>query len=99
MTMSPIRSGLMPYVAAKPRAIGAIIATAPGLTAPTAVSTAAIPNMIQGMAAIRPRTARTAIRTSQSIVRTIVLGDREQVGDPDQGEEEPAWEARDDVLG
>ena len=45
-----------------------MIATAPGLTAPTDVRTAAIPNMIHGIAAIRPRTARTASWTSQSIV-------------------------------
>ena len=45
-----------------------MIATAPGLTAPTEVSTAEIPNMIHGIAAIRPRTARTASRTSQSMV-------------------------------
>ena len=68
MTISPISSGLMPYFRAKPSAIGAMIATAPGLTAPTDVRTAEIPNMIHGMAAMRPRTARTARRTSQSIV-------------------------------
>ena len=61
-------SGLILYCAANPRAIGAMIATAPGLTAPTEVSTAAIANMIHGMAAIRPRTARTANWTSQSMV-------------------------------
>ena len=61
-------SGLILYWAAKPSAIGAMIATAPGLTAPTEVSTAAIANMIHGIAAIRPRTARTASWTSQSIV-------------------------------
>jgi hypothetical protein len=42
--------------------------TAPGLTAPTAVSTAASANMIHGIAPIRPRTARTANSTSQSTV-------------------------------
>ena len=68
ITRRPISSGLMLYCAAKPRAIGAMIATAPGLTAPTAVSTAAMPNMIHGIAAIRPRTARTASWTSQSMV-------------------------------
>ena len=49
-------------------AIGAMIATAAGLTAPTAVSSAAMKNMIHGMAAMRPRTARTPSWTSQSIV-------------------------------
>ena len=44
------------------------MATAPGLTAPTEVRTAAIKNMIHGIAQIRPRTARTARSTSQSIV-------------------------------
>jgi hypothetical protein len=39
ITSRPIISGLIPYFVAKPRAIGATIATAPGLTAPTAVST------------------------------------------------------------
>ena len=68
MTIRPISSGLMLYFRANPRAIGAMIATAPGLTAPTDVRTAEIPNMIHGMAAIRPRTALTAILTSQSIV-------------------------------
>ena len=45
-----------------------MIATAAGLTAPTAVSSAAMKNMIHGIAAMRPRTARTASCTSQSIV-------------------------------
>ena len=66
--MSPISSGLIWYWTAKPSAIGAMMATAPGLTAPTAVSTAASANMIQGIAPIRPRTARTASSTSQSTV-------------------------------
>ena len=67
-TIRPISSGLMPYLAAKPSAIGAMMATAAGLTAPTAVSSAAMKNMIHGMAAMRPRTARTASLTSQSMV-------------------------------
>ena len=54
--------------AANPRAIGAMMATAAGLTAPIAVRTAATPNMIQGIATMRPRTPRTASRTSQSTV-------------------------------
>jgi hypothetical protein len=68
ITISPIRSGLIWYWTAKPRAIGAMMATALGLTAPTAVSTAASRNMIHGIAPIRPRTARTASSTSQSTV-------------------------------
>ena len=58
----------MLYFNANPSATGAMMATAPGLTAPTDVKTAEIPNMIHGIAAIRPRTALTASRTSQSIV-------------------------------
>ena len=50
-----------------------MIATAVGLTAPTAVSSAAMPNMIHGMAAMRPRTARTARRTSQPVDGAVVL--------------------------
>ena len=68
ITSKPIINGLMLYLAAKPSAMGAMIATAAGLTAPTDVSKAAMKNMIQGMAAIRPRTARTARRTNQSMV-------------------------------
>jgi hypothetical protein len=45
-----------------------MIATAAGLTAPNAVSTAAIANMTQGMATRRPRTARTAAANNQSMV-------------------------------
>ena len=45
-----------------------MIATAAGLTAPKAVSTPAIVNMIQGIATSRPRTASTASATSQSMV-------------------------------
>ena len=68
MTIRPIISGLILYCNAKPNAMGAMIATAPGLTAPTAVSVAARKNMIHGMAATRPRTARTANETIQSMV-------------------------------
>jgi hypothetical protein len=68
MTMSPMSNGLMRYCEANPSAIGAMMATAPGLTAPTAVRVPVITNMIHGMAAIRPRTARTARSTSQSMV-------------------------------
>ena len=58
----------MRYCCEKRRAIGATIATAPGLTAPTLVSSAVTKNITQGMAAVWPRTERTAWRTSQSIV-------------------------------
>ena len=68
ITIRPISRGLILCCIAKPRAIGAMIATAAGLTAPTAVSTAASANMIHGMAATCPRTARTASWTSQLIV-------------------------------
>ena len=68
ITIRPIISGLMAYFTAKPSAMGAMIATAPGLTAPTEVSAAAMRNMIHGIAATCPRTARTARRTSQSMV-------------------------------
>ena len=49
-------------------AIGARMAQAAGQTAPTEVSAAATANIIQGMAAICPPTARTAWCTSQSMV-------------------------------
>ena len=68
MIISPIIKGLMPCLAAKPSAMGARMATAAGLTAPTEVSAAATANMIHGMAAMRPPTARTARPTSQSMV-------------------------------
>lgn len=45
-----------------------MIATAAGLTAPNAVSTPEMPNMIHGMATSRPRTARTAKATSHEMV-------------------------------
>ncbi len=48
--------------------MGATIAQAAGLTAPIAVSSAPMPNIIQGMSAIRPPTTRTARCTSQSVV-------------------------------
>jgi hypothetical protein len=54
--------------------------------------------MIQGIAPIRPRTARTANSTSQSTV-PLFCAHREQVGDPDQGEEQVAGEPGDDVVG
>ncbi len=68
MTKRPIIRGLILYLAAKPSAIGAMIATAAGLTAPTEVRSAVTANMTHGMAAMRPPTARTASLTSQSMV-------------------------------
>ncbi len=67
-TIAPMSSGLIRYCAARFSAIGATMATAAGLTAPMAVSTAPMPNMTHGMSAIRPPTSRTACRTSQSVV-------------------------------
>ena len=68
MTNSPISTGLMPYWTAKPSAIGATIATAPGTTAPDAVSTAVTRKKTQGIAIVRPLTALTAAWISQSTV-------------------------------
>ena len=68
MTNSPISTGLMPYWIAKPSAIGATIATAPGTTAPDAVRTAVMRKKTQGMATVRPLTALTAAWISQSTV-------------------------------
>ena len=60
ITSRPIISGLMAYLVANCSATGARIATAAGLTAPTAVSVAATANITHGIAATCPRTARTA---------------------------------------
>src|SRR4030095_13938878 len=68
MTISPINSGWMRYCCANRKATGAMIATAPGLTAPTLVSSPVTRNIIHGIATTWPRTERTARRTSQSIV-------------------------------
>ena len=68
MTNSPISTGLMPYWIAKPSAIGATIATAPGTTAPDAVRTAVTRKKTQGIAIVRPLTAFTAAWISQSTV-------------------------------
>ena len=68
MTNSPISTGLMPYWTAKPSAIGATIATAPGTTAPDAVRTAVTRKNTQGIATVRPLTAFTAAWISQSTV-------------------------------
>ena len=56
-----------------------MMATAPGLTAPTEVSSAEIRNMIHGIAARRPFTARTARRTSQSMVPLFCASANSQV--------------------
>ena len=53
---------------AKPIAIGTTIATAPGTTAPDAVSTAVTMKNTHGIAATRPPTARTEAWTSQFTV-------------------------------
>jgi hypothetical protein len=68
MTMSPIRSGLIPYWSAKPMPIGTMMATAPGTTAPEAVKTAVMRKNTHGMAAVRPPTALTEAWISQSTV-------------------------------
>ncbi len=60
MIISPIRSGLMPKRSAKPMPIGATIATAPGTTAPDAVSTAVTRKNTHGIRTVRPPTARIA---------------------------------------
>ena len=68
MTIMPISSALILYRAANPSAMGAMIATAAGPSAPTAVSTPVMPNITHGMSATRPRTRRTAPRTIRSTV-------------------------------
>ena len=68
MTNRPISTGLIPYWMAKPSAIGATIATAPGTTAPEAVRTAVIRKKTQGIAIVRPLTALTEAWISQSTV-------------------------------
>ena len=74
----PISSGLIPCRAAKVSAIGAMIATAAGDSAPIAVSSAVTKNMIQGMrrdvAAHEPDGA-----ADQQVDRAVVLRDGEQV--------------------
>ena len=72
ITISPIRTGLIPYWTANPIAIGTTIATAPGTTAPDAVRIAVTPNSTHGIAAARPPTARTAACTSQSTVPLLL---------------------------
>ena len=57
---------------ANPSPIGAMIATAPGTTAPEAVSAAVTRKNTHGMAATRPRTALTAAWMSQSTVPLFV---------------------------
>ena len=64
----PIIRGLILCFAAKLSAIGAMIATAAGNSAPTAVMTAVMANMTQGMSATLLPTIRTAPRTSRSMV-------------------------------
>ena len=68
ITIMPMSNGLIRYRFAKPSAIGAMIATAAGPSAPKAVSRPVIPNITHGMKATRPRTSRTAPRTIRSTV-------------------------------
>ena len=68
ITIMPISSGLILYLPAKLRAIGAMMATAAGDSAPTAVMTAVMANMTQGMRATRLPTSLTAPRTRRSMV-------------------------------
>ena len=53
---------------AKLRAMGAMIATAAGDSAPTAVMTAVMANITQGIRATRLPTSLTAPRTNRSMV-------------------------------
>ena len=64
-----------------------MIAHAAGLTAPIAVSTAVTANITHGMSATRPPTACTAHWTIRSTV-PLFSRDREQVGDPDQRQDQ-----------
>ena len=68
ITIMPIMSGLILCLAAKLRAIGAMMATAAGERAPTAVITAVMANMTHGIRATLLPTSRTAPRTSRSMV-------------------------------
>ncbi|MCY1241260.1 hypothetical protein D9M72_541520 [compost metagenome] len=68
MTIMPIMSGLILCFAAKLRAIGAMMATAAGDSAPTAVISAVMANMTQGISATLLPTSRTAPRTKRSMV-------------------------------
>jgi hypothetical protein len=58
----------MPYRLAKVIPMGAMIATAAGLTAPRETSTQLTVNITQGIAATLPPTRRTAAWTSHSTV-------------------------------
>ena len=97
MIIRPISTGLMPYWIAKPRPIGATIATAPGTTAPDAVRIAVTPNM-------HPRDRGRAAADGphrgmhQPVDRAVVRRDREQERDPDEDHEQVAGEAGEDVV-
>jgi hypothetical protein len=67
-TIRPIGTGLRWWRRARPVPMGAIIATAAGPTAPTAVTAAVTKNMAQGTRETRPCAARIATSTSQSTV-------------------------------
>jgi predicted lysophospholipase L1 biosynthesis ABC-type transport system permease subunit len=68
ITIMPIIRGLILCFAAKLSAIGAMIATAAGDRAPTAVMTAVMANMTHGIRATLLPTILTAPRTSRSMV-------------------------------
>ena len=68
----PISTGLIRYLTANPRPIGATIATAAGTTEPTMVSTDVTRNITHGIIATRPPTPRTAACTSQSTVPLLL---------------------------
>ena len=68
ITIMPISRALILYRLAKVSAMGAMIATAAGPSAPRAVSTAVMPNITHGMNATRPRTSCRAPRTIRSTV-------------------------------
>src|SRR3954466_6296325 len=98
MTIMPISRGLIPCRAANVRAIGAMIATAAGESAPMAVSSAVTKEHDPGdggdVAADelhRP--------TDQQVDGAVVLRDREQVGDPDQRQHQLRGEAAKDLVG
>ena len=97
MISNPISTGLIPYVTAKPRPIGAMIATAPGTTAPDAVRTAVTRNITHGIAAVRPP-YRSYRGMHEPVHRPVRGRDREQVRDPDQDHEQVAREPGEDVV-
>ena len=75
-----------------------MMATAPGLTAPTLVSSAVTKNITHGIAAVRPRTRSDGL-ADEPVDRAVVLCDREQVGDADQRDEQVTRKAGKDARG